>query len=53
MDVAVLSLADYRALAGFRHELRRFLHFSEEAARNVGLEPRQLCHGLQPQDATR
>jgi len=41
MDVVVLSLADYRALAGFRHELRRFLHFSEEAARDVGLEPQQ------------
>jgi DNA-binding MarR family transcriptional regulator len=41
MEVAVLSLADYRALAGFRHELRRFLHFSEEAARDVGLEPQQ------------
>ena len=37
----MLSLADYRALAGFRHELRRFLHFSEEAARDVGLEPQQ------------
>jgi len=37
----MLSLADYRALAAFRHELRRFAHFSEEAARSVGLEPRQ------------
>jgi DNA-binding MarR family transcriptional regulator len=33
--------ADYRALARFRHQLRRFLAFSEEAAREVGLEPRQ------------
>jgi len=39
--VAALSLADYRALADFRHELRRFVHFSEEAARHVGLEPQQ------------
>jgi len=36
-----LSQAEYRALAAFRHELRRFLRFSEEAARAVGLEPRQ------------
>jgi DNA-binding MarR family transcriptional regulator len=33
--------ADYRALAGFRRELRTFLSFSETAARSVGLEPRQ------------
>lgn len=33
--------ADYRALAGFRRELRAFLGFSEAAARDVGLEPRQ------------
>lgn len=30
-----------RALAEFRYELRRFLHFSEGAARAAGLEPRQ------------
>jgi DNA-binding MarR family transcriptional regulator len=36
-----VSTADYRALAAFRYELRRFLRFSEEAARAVGLEPRQ------------
>jgi DNA-binding MarR family transcriptional regulator len=34
-----LNLSDYRALAEFRYQLRRFLHFSEEAARAVGLEP--------------
>lgn len=32
---------DYRALAEFRYQLRRFLHFSEEASRAAGLEPRQ------------
>lgn len=32
---------DYRALAEFRHEIRRFLHFSELAARNAGLNPKQ------------
>jgi DNA-binding MarR family transcriptional regulator len=33
--------ADYRALADFRFQIRRFLHFSEEAARSEGLEPQQ------------
>lgn len=32
---------DYRALADFRHEIRRFLRFSENAARSAGLEPQQ------------
>ncbi len=32
--------AEYIALADFRHQLRRFLAFSEETARGVGLEPR-------------
>ena len=36
-----LSLADYQALAELRHQVRLFLHFSEEAARDSGLEPRQ------------
>ena len=36
-----LSQADYRALGSFRYEIRRFLHFSEEAARAEGLEPQQ------------
>jgi DNA-binding MarR family transcriptional regulator len=36
-----LSPADYRALSNFRYEIRRFLHFSEEAARAEGLEPQQ------------
>ncbi len=38
---ASLTASDYRALAGFRYELRRFLHFSEKAARAAGLEPQQ------------
>ncbi len=33
--------ADYRALAEFRYHIRRFLRFSEEAARAAGLEPQQ------------
>jgi DNA-binding MarR family transcriptional regulator len=36
-----LSKADYRALGAFRLQIRRFLHFSEEAARAEGLEPQQ------------
>jgi DNA-binding MarR family transcriptional regulator len=32
---------DYRALADFRHEIRRFVRFSENAARGAGLEPQQ------------
>jgi DNA-binding MarR family transcriptional regulator len=35
-----LKLSDYQALAEFRYQLRRFLRFSEEAARQAGLEPR-------------
>ena len=36
-----LSLADYRALAEFRYQLRRFMHFSEQVTREIGLEPQQ------------
>jgi DNA-binding MarR family transcriptional regulator len=36
-----LSTADYRSLAGFRHALRVFLSFSEQAARDAGLAPTQ------------
>ena len=32
---------NYRALAEFRYEIRRFLRVSEEAARRAGLEPQQ------------
>lgn len=37
----MLSQAEYRALAEFRYHIRRFLGFSERAARDSGLEPRQ------------
>jgi len=45
---------DYRALAAFRHQLRRFIAFSESAARDVGIEPRQhqlllAIRGLPPE----
>jgi len=36
-----LTPADYRALAEFRCQLRRFLRFSEQAARAAGLESQQ------------
>jgi DNA-binding MarR family transcriptional regulator len=36
-----LPPADYQALAEFRYQIRRFLHFSERAARHAGLEPQQ------------
>ena len=32
---------DYNALADFRYEIRRFLNFSEAAARAAGIEPQQ------------
>jgi DNA-binding MarR family transcriptional regulator len=32
---------DYQALAEFRHEIRRFLNFSEQAARMARIEPQQ------------
>jgi DNA-binding MarR family transcriptional regulator len=32
---------DYQALADFRHEIRHFLNFSEQAARNAKIEPHQ------------
>ena len=36
-----LSAADYRALAEFRYQIRKYLHFSEQAIRAAGLERRQ------------
>lgn len=33
-----LTLADYQALAEFRYQIRRFLHFSERALEAAGLE---------------
>jgi DNA-binding MarR family transcriptional regulator len=37
-DVSELG---FRQLAEFRHRIRQFLHFSEEAARSKGIEPHQ------------
>jgi DNA-binding MarR family transcriptional regulator len=33
-----LTLSDYQALAEFRYQIRRFLHFSERAVQASGLE---------------
>ena len=33
-----LTTSDYQALAGFRYQIRKFLHFSEQAVRTAGLE---------------
>lgn len=47
---------EYRALADFRYQIRKFLHFSEEAARQEGLEPQQhqmmlAIRGLEAEEA--
>jgi DNA-binding MarR family transcriptional regulator len=36
-----LTSAEYQALSQFRYQIRRFLHFSEEAAKAAELEPQQ------------
>jgi DNA-binding MarR family transcriptional regulator len=33
-----LTLSDYQALAEFRYQIRRFLHFSEQVVRQAGLK---------------
>jgi len=36
-----VTLTDYRALAEFRYELRRYFSLSDQAARSAGLQPGQ------------
>lgn len=36
-----MTKADYETLASFRHELRKFLHFSEQAATDHGIPAQQ------------
>jgi len=36
-----LTKSDYRSLAELRYQIRRFLRFSEQVARQAGLEPQQ------------
>jgi DNA-binding MarR family transcriptional regulator len=33
-----LTLSDYQALAEFRYQIRRFLHFSEQVVKQAGIE---------------
>jgi DNA-binding MarR family transcriptional regulator len=40
-SLPVLTLSDYQSLAEFRYQIRKFLRFSEQAARRANLEPRQ------------
>ncbi|MGO9841270.1 MAG: MarR family transcriptional regulator [Candidatus Acidiferrales bacterium] len=40
-DQRNLTSCEYRSLAELRHQSRLFLHFTEQAARSVGLNPRQ------------
>lgn len=49
-----LTLQDYQSLAEFRHQIRRYLRFSEKVVRNAELEPRQYqmllaIKGLSPE----
>lgn len=37
----LINRSDYQSLAELRYQIRRFLHFSEQAARQARLEPRQ------------
>lgn len=41
VDPPTLLKSEYEALSEFRYQLRRFLHFSEQAARSGGLTPLQ------------
>lgn len=36
-----LDITDYQALADLRYQIRRFLHFSDQAARRAKLKPQQ------------
>lgn len=36
-----ITLSDYQSLAELRYQIRRFLYFSEQAARKARMEPRQ------------
>jgi DNA-binding MarR family transcriptional regulator len=52
------TLADYQSLAELRYQIRRFLRFSEQAAHEAGLEPRQhqlmlTLRGLPPETRPR
>jgi DNA-binding MarR family transcriptional regulator len=37
----ILTSSDYQSLAELRYQIRKFLHFSEQATRQARIEPRQ------------
>jgi DNA-binding MarR family transcriptional regulator len=41
MKTEDVSATQYRALSEFRYHIRKFLNFSENAARSAGVEPQQ------------
>ena len=41
MAAELLEQSDYRSMANLRYQVRRFLRFSENAAREGGMEPQQ------------
>ncbi len=41
MKADEVSAADYQGLGEFRYQIRRFIRFSEQAARAAGIEPQQ------------
>jgi DNA-binding MarR family transcriptional regulator len=44
--MTTLTLADYQALAEFRYQIRKYLHFSEQAIQAAGLERQQYLFML-------
>jgi DNA-binding MarR family transcriptional regulator len=42
----ILTSDDYQVLAELRHQIRLFVHFSEQAARSAGLHPRRRMLAL-------
>lgn len=40
-DASTISKVEYETIAEFRYAIRRFLHFSETAAKKVGMTPQQ------------
>lgn len=54
---AEIPLTSYEALAEFRYQIRRFLHFSEQMANEAGIKPQQhqlllLVKGMPPNRKT-
>jgi DNA-binding MarR family transcriptional regulator len=41
LEQQIVSDSEYRALAEFRHHIRRYLDVSDQLAKKVGLEPKQ------------